>query len=117
MDPGTRDILMVNRDDFLPGFAAWLVENGHVWAAFTREASKVWDKGRRKYSARTIIEVLRHESALSDSGADYKLNDHATPDLARLYRLTYPERAGLFETRVQGNTERGKHLKVGGLTP
>lgn len=116
MDQRTKDIVHGN-SEFLPGFAAWLCQNWHVWLAFAREANKVWDRGRKHYSARTIIEVLRHESALSDAGVEYKLNDHNTPDLARLYRLTFPERAGLFETRVQPNTTRGRHLKVGGITP
>lgn len=86
-------------DLFREGFIAWLATNAQVWTAFEREATKVWNRGRRHYSARTIVEVLRHESALAEIGGDYKLNDHHTPDLARLYALRYPDRDGLFEFR------------------
>lgn len=86
---------------FRAGFLAWLVANVHVWAAFEREANRVWHRGRRHYSARTLIEHLRHETALADDGADFKLNNNAAPDLARLYLLRYPERGDLFELRAR----------------
>lgn len=84
---------------FRPGFVTWLVANVHVWNAFAREADKVWGRGRRHYSARTIGEVLRHESALREVGGEWKLNNVVFPDLARLYAIRYPERATLFEFR------------------
>jgi hypothetical protein len=86
-------------EDYREGFVAWLMDNFHVWRRFEQEALRVWNRGRRHYSARTIIEVLRHESALSDTGVEYKLNDHNTPDLARLFLDLHPACAGLFETR------------------
>lgn len=93
-------------DTFRPGFALWLRENRNVWRAFEREANRAWARGRRHYSARTIIEFLRHETALADDGADFKINGNNVPDLARLYRLRHPERAGLFETRRLAGSER-----------
>ena len=48
-----------NASLFREGFLAWLATNAHVWLAFEREADKVWNRGRRHYSARTIGEVLR----------------------------------------------------------
>lgn len=93
-------------DTFRPGFAAWLASNRHVWRAFEREANRVWNRGRRHYSARTLIEYLRHETALADDGRDWKLNNNHAPDLARLYRLTHPDRAGLFELRLMPGSER-----------
>ena len=100
------DLVRQDRENFLPGFAVWLAENLHVWRAFEREADRVWARGRRHWSARTIIEYLRHETALSDSGADFKVNNVAAPDLARLYRLRYPERADLFDTRRMPGSRR-----------
>ena len=47
-----------NASLFREGFLAWLATNAHVWLAFEREADKVWNRGRRHYSARTIGEVL-----------------------------------------------------------
>ena len=101
-----QNLVREHADQFRPGFAIWLASNRHVWSAFEREADRVWARGRRHYSARTILEHLRHESALSDDGRDWKLNNNAAPDLARLYRLTHPDRAGLFELRVMPGSER-----------
>ena len=100
------DIVRQDRENFLPTFAAWLAENMHVWRAFEREADKVWNRGRRHYSARTILEHLRHETALADNGVEFKLNNNVAPDLARLYRLRYPDRADLFEVRRVPGSER-----------
>lgn len=76
--------------------------NWHVWRRFEDEANKVWDSGRRHYSARTIGEFLRHETALGDTDEHYKINDHIFPDLARLYMTLYSERPGFFEVRDTG---------------
>ena len=87
---------------FRADFMSWLSSNWHVWLAFEAEADKVWERGRRHYSARTIYEVLRHESALRQDapGEEWKLNNNQVPDLARLYTLMHPDRADFFETRV-----------------
>lgn len=106
VDVNPITVVHANKGMFRSDFADWLVENGHVWRRFEAEADKVWERGRKHYSARTIIEVLRHESALADNDATYKLNDHATPDMARLYKLLHPSRADMFETRVQRSAAR-----------
>lgn len=100
------NLVRQHSDTFRPGFALWLRDNRHVWLAFEREANRAWARGRRHYSARTIIEFLRHETALADTGADFKINGNNVPDLARLYRLRHPDRAGLFETRKLAGSER-----------
>lgn len=100
-------LVRLHAQQFRPEFAAWLAANQHVWMAFSREADRIWNRGRRRYSARTIAEYLRHESAVRDAtDAEFKWNDHNTPDLARLYLLVHPGRAGFFETRVPANSER-----------
>lgn len=100
------DVVHANPSMFRVSFAGWLSENGHVLRRFEQEADRVWNRGRRHYSARTIVEVLRHESALRENDPLFKLNDHNTPDMARLYRLLHPQRADLFETRVQRGADR-----------
>lgn len=119
MNPNTSALLAKPELQFLPTFADWLTENWHVWLAFCREADKVWNNGRRHYSARTITEVLRHNSVTAEVGAEWKINNVRIPDMARLYMATYPDRAGFFETRVQPNTERGRRsgIRNEGFTP
>lgn len=85
---------------FRADFPGWLADNLHVWTRFEAHASAIWNAGRRHYSARTIGEVLRHETALKAANdGEWKLNDHRWPDLARLYLAMYPERTGFFEVR------------------
>ena len=81
-------------------FASWCRDNMHVVDRFFAEADAVWERGLRHYSARTIIEFLRHETTLREAGnAERKLNNNAVPDLARLY-MNVTGRA-LFELRVR----------------
>lgn len=95
-------MIAANPNTFRREFGEWLDKNFAVWEAFEREANSIWDRGRRHYSARTIGEYLRHESALREqpNQHQFKLNDHYWPDLARLYMMLNPERDGFFERRV-----------------
>lgn len=105
-------LVFQNAAQFPPGFNDWLAmpANFQVWIRFMREADKLRDRGRTHYSARTIIEVLRHESALADSDPDRKINDHCIPNLSRLYMLLTTGAQGFFETRALANQR-------GGMTP
>ena len=87
---------------FRKDFADWLEKNHHVWEAFAAQADMIWNRGRRRYSARTIGEYLRHESALREGPNEngWKLNDWYWPCMARLYMVVHPDRDGFFETRV-----------------
>lgn len=90
----------VNRKVFTDEFMEWLPLNLHVYAAFEREALAIARRGIHHYSARTIIEVLRHHSALHQAGGGaWKLCDRKTPYLARLFALLNPAHAAMFEFR------------------
>jgi hypothetical protein len=99
-------VAQLNAEQFTADFMAYLPDNLHVYAAFEREALRVAERGFKHYSARTIIEVLRHTSALAESGGPWKLNDHFTPGLARLFVLCHPSHAKLFEFRKTPAVER-----------
>ena len=79
-------------------FDKWLTDNNHIWRAFEREALRVVRAGYEHYSARTIIEVLRHHSSLREKDGTWKINDHITPWLARHFLSIYPT-LQIFETR------------------
>jgi hypothetical protein len=98
--------LLFDHSKYRDDFAHWLTQNWHVWEAFARKADQVWNCGRRHYSARTIVEVLRFESSIAEVGGEFKVNNNYAPDLARLYMETYPERADLFDTRLPANARR-----------
>lgn len=56
-----------------------------AYVRFCEEADKLRAMGVKHYSARTIGEYLRHETALSDGGQKYKLNNNNFPRWARYY--------------------------------
>lgn len=88
-----------NAPDFRPDFPEWLKVHLPLWEAFEREANQVWAEGHRHYGARTIWEVLRHETRHAEKSGDFKLNNNRAPCLARLYLLLYPDRPAFFELR------------------
>lgn len=88
----------MHAERFTPEFLAYLPDNLHVFDAFEREALAI-ARRRAHYSARTIVEVLRHNSALAENGGQFKLSDWWTPYLARLFALIHPQHASLFEFR------------------
>lgn len=97
------NIVDANKSMFTEEFAEWVGQNLHVFAAFVEQARYVKKVMRRDhYSARTIGEWLRHNSAIKEKGNGWKLNNNWFPALARLSMLAYPDLAGLFETREQG---------------
>jgi hypothetical protein len=97
---------------FSSDFLNWLPNNLHVWNAFVHEAERVIARGFKHYSARTIIHVLRHHSALEEAGGEWKLNNNYSPYLARLFDIVYPQHAGLWEYREtkKVTAERGTPL-------
>lgn len=99
---------------FQPKFAKWLAQNWGLWLAFVGQAEAVWSTGKRHYSARTIIEFLRHQTSLRQatyeegpSGSPLKINNSYVPDIGRLYGLVYAGRETFFECRqLKGTTTR-----------
>lgn len=92
------ELVQANRGWFHPEFGQWLIDNWPIWRAFRAEADRI-SINRRHYSARTIGEYLRHQTAIAEKDSLYKINDHCWPDLARLWAAFRPEREGFFEFR------------------
>lgn len=91
-------------DIFPEEFRAWLPANVHVYAAFEREALRVIARGFKHYSSKTVIEFLRHHSALTERDSDWKLNNNHTPYLPRLFDRIHPDHVGLWEYRETKKT-------------
>ncbi len=77
---------MANDNDKYPaGFFYWLPKNSAVYREFERRALRMAQTGRKRYSARTIVEVMRWDSDIADTEKTFKINDHYTPGMARLF--------------------------------
>lgn len=91
----TPHLFRVDYPNWLAGDAGWA-----IFRRFVEEADKIRSKGRDHYSARTLFEVIRHETALREADDVVKINNVWAPDSARLYmRLRQCE--GFFETRCR----------------
>ena len=98
-EPVELALVARNESKFRDGFREWLIDNFPVWTAFERLAVQVWNRGRTHYAAKTLVEVIRHETAIAEVDSDYKINNNFTASLARLWALKHPKRADLFEFR------------------
>lgn len=92
-------IVRASPDLFMEGFEAYLSEQWAVWKAFEHEAQRVAYRGRQHYSAKTIVEWLRHETVVKEANSLFKVNNNATSSLARLFVLRHPRFADFFEFR------------------
>lgn len=90
----------LNASQLSAEFLAWLPENLHVWEAFEKETFAVIKRGYQHYSAYTIVEFLRHHSAVTETNGEWKINNNVRPYLPRLFDLVHPAKAGLFEYRL-----------------
>jgi hypothetical protein len=93
------DKIKSNPDKFSDEFHTWIQDNEPIFHAFCTEALKVHNRGRKHYSARTIVEFLRHHTTLQEKDGVFKINDHCVPYMARLFDLMFPHAKGLFEYR------------------
>ena len=68
-----------------------------IFDKFISEAHKVCT--REHYSARTIVEYIRHNTQLQSDDKLFKINNNLTPKMARISMVVFPRLNGLFETR------------------
>ena len=87
-------------DDFEPGFWDWLENNSDVAAAFERTAIRGYERGKRNWSARGILQVLRWESDVREcEGEPFKINNRWSRSLAKWFVRNHPDKSGFFRFR------------------
>lgn len=83
------------------GFFRWLEhpQNKLLFARFSLQAHQMAER-RPRYSARTIVEVMRWNTEIRDSSVTFKIQNNMVPGMARLWMLEngwrYP---GFFQLR------------------
>jgi hypothetical protein len=106
------ELISKNKDMFSDEFLEWIPDNKHIWLAFEKEAYKIIGVGFKHYSARVIIEVLRHHSNLTEiSGSGWKINNNIIPYIGRLFALAHPHHESLFEFRVAYKPKRDSFFR------
>ena len=98
--PRDYDKLVRFAEYFRPGFLPWLAQNEAIYDQFERQTLELIGKGWTHFAARTIVEEIRHYTRLREAGAcSFKVNDHAAPDMARVFAIRHPQHARLWEYR------------------
>ncbi len=78
-------------------FWSFHFSNPHVYRRFKEYVFQLIRAGHSKYSARTIICVMRFEQDLQTSGDDeYKISNSYTPGYARMFVKQNPQYKGMF---------------------
>ena len=77
----------------------WFLENWHVVEAFEQAALRLIGMNRAHYSAKTIVEVLVHQSQLKEINGTYKIGNDNAPDLARAFVVLHPDHVDFWEYR------------------
>lgn len=73
--------------------------NEPLYRAFLRLADRLVANGREFYSARSIFEALRWESAVGDLSAEYRINNNLTRPFAVVAMADGRVPKGFFRTR------------------
>ena len=80
-------------------FMAFHEANTLVYQTFCRRAFQMIQSGRKHYSARAIMEVVRWDIDLKTDDKEFKLNNNHIPYYARMFMLAYPQHDGFFRIR------------------
>lgn len=78
-------------------------ENPHVFAAFKKQALNAISNGRKKLSAKLIINWIRWNAIVQTKAEDFKINDAYQSYYARKFVKLNPEFENYFEFRTLRN--------------
>lgn len=89
---------IMDADVLLKGERKHLSNSLDFFRAFVIEAHKI-AQHRDHYSARTIAEVLRHNSLIEDGSKHFKISNDIIPLAAHVSMDMFPALNGLFSTK------------------
>ena len=75
-------------------------ENPHVFKLWEEITFRAIARGYTHIGAALIRELIRWESGITTTDAEYKFPNGHTPYYSRLFMAKHPEHAGLFRTRT-----------------
>lgn len=110
MNSKTETLAFVRENpDFFKKPAEWFENNWHIVDEFTQTSLALIEKGRTHYSARTIVEVMVHNSMLKEKGGEFKIGNDNAPDLARIFVVQFPQHLNFWEYRRKDHKDfKGK---------
>lgn len=100
--PANRQALFDQYEpDVLVRFQDFLDTDPEVYQEFKKLAFRMKRTGRKRYSAETIVNVLRWERDLQTHDEEFKINNNFKPLMARVLLCECPtDFTGFFEFRM-----------------
>ena len=87
----------------LAKFKEFHATNPHIYEEFKKLAFQMKHTGRKRYSSKMIINVLRWNMDLQSNGDEFKINDRFQSIYGRLLIYQYPDFRDFFELRIRGH--------------
>ena len=107
----SEDLFSHYSKETLAKFKEFHAANPHIYEEFKKLAFQMKQTGRRRYSSKMIINVLRWNMDLQTVGDEFRINDRFQSIYGRLLIYQYPEFKDFFELRKRGHggEDQGSH--------
>lgn len=94
------------------GFKKFNSEHPHIYEAFEMQVFKALSRGRKKLSAKLIINWIRWNETLKSSDPSFKINDAFQSYYARHFVAKNPKHKNVFEFRKLRNEQPGSYAQI-----
>jgi len=102
----------LNGKSIREGFIEFHNENPHIFQSFERQALSAIDKGKKKISAKLIINWIRWNEYLESTDKNFTVNDAYQSYYARHFVDKYPQHSDVFEFRKLRNEDHTQTMIV-----
>lgn len=101
-----RSIFGEAAPELIQRFKEFHDQNGFIYLKFFEKAVQILNRGRKKYSAWTIINVIRWETDLNITSEDFMINNDFIALYARLLMFHHPIFKDFFHLRSMKTSRR-----------
>jgi hypothetical protein len=94
------------------GFEDFHKANPHIFEAFADQVFQALKQGKKKVSAKMILNVIRWNQYLKTNDLSFKINDAYQAYYSRLFVQKYPQYSDVFDFRKLRNEEQEPYMRI-----
>lgn len=102
----------LNGKSIRDAFIVFHKENPKLYLAFEKEALRAINAGRKKISAKLIVNYIRWNMFIESTDQNFKINDAFQAYYSRLFASLHPEHKDKLEFRKLRNEQDGPYMNV-----
>jgi hypothetical protein len=102
----------LNGKSIREGFVEFHKENPHVYAEFERQCLTAINIGRKKLSAKLVVNFIRWKKFLDTTDQNFRINDAYHAYYARLFVEKHPKYKDIFEFRKLRNEQESPYMQI-----